>query len=580
MKKTSLISFSILFILFILLTQCSFSQSNSRKSRRFFQKTQNPNSYIYPADSSVISKLDWWKGLKVGLMLTWGTYVEWGIIESWTLISEDMSWNHRVGPYADDYAVYKKEYERNQTFFNPVNFNPDTWATAAKNAGIRYVVFTTKHHDGFCMFDTKQTDYSVTDIKCPFSNDPRANITKEVFKAFRNKGIGIGAYFSKPDWYNNNFWWRYFVPGEIYPNYSTTKYPNVWKNFKNFTFNQIKELMIEYGSIDILWLDGGWICPRTPYDINMPAIANMARSYQQGLIMVDRYAVDFEDYLTPEDTIPPAPLGVPWETCRPIAVSWPWTPYNVFKPTFRLIHNLIEVVAKGGNILFATGPDPNGELDTATCNRLQQIGEWMDVNKSGIYETSYTTPFSSPPKIYFTAKNDTMFAFYLADSLQNIIPPQITWNNIYPEANSHVYLLGYEQPLHWTINGNTTTVTIPPNLQTNPPCLYAWTFMFKRGTVNIRNITSEIPKTYKLYQNYPNPFNPSTNINFDLPTGKNVQIKIFDILGKEVTTLANEKLNAGSYSVIWEAVNYPSGTYFCQLKSGNYSEIIKMILIK
>src|SRR6202012_5378865 len=128
-------------------------------------------------------------------------------------------------------------------------------------AGMRYVVFTTKHHDGFCMFDTHETDYKMTSPRTPFSSNPRANVAFEVLKAFRTAGFGIGAYFSKPDWHSNDYWWSYFPPLNRNVNYDPAKYPARWTAFKDYTYNQIKELMSGYGHMDILWLDGGWVCP-------------------------------------------------------------------------------------------------------------------------------------------------------------------------------------------------------------------------------------------------------------------------------------------------------------------------------
>src|ERR1700712_4718507 len=167
---------------------------------------QEKNSYVKPTDGLVLQKLDNWQDIKFGLLMHWGTYSQWGVVESWSICPEDEGWTQRKGPYAADWYQYVKAYENLQTTFNPVKFNPEKWAAAAKDAGMKYVVFTTKHHDGFCMFDTKQTDYKITSKLTPFSSNPRSNIAKEVFSAFREKGFMIGAYFSKPDWHSNDFW--------------------------------------------------------------------------------------------------------------------------------------------------------------------------------------------------------------------------------------------------------------------------------------------------------------------------------------------------------------------------------------
>ena len=228
----------------------------------------------------------------------WGTYSQWGVVESWSICPEDEGWTQRRGPYSADWYTYLKAYENLQTTFNPVKFNPERWAAAAKDAGMKYVVFTTKHHDGFCMFDSKETDYKITGSKSPFANNPKANVAKEVFSAFRNQGFMTGAYFSKPDWNTKDYWWRYFPPKDRNVSYDPKKYPQRWEDFKTFTYNQIQELMTGYGSMDILWLDGGWVRPKSSIDttvewqrtithnqdIDMPKIAAMARTHQPGLL--------------------------------------------------------------------------------------------------------------------------------------------------------------------------------------------------------------------------------------------------------------------------------------------------------
>ena len=226
------------------------------------------DNYIVPRDTLVQQKLARWQDLKFGLLMHWGTYSEWGIVESWSICPEDEGWTQRRGPFASNYFEYVKAYESLQTTFNPTEFNPQKWAAAAKDAGMKYVVFTTKHHDGFCMFDTKETDYKITSPKTPFSTNPKANVTKEIFDAFRKDGFMVGAYFSKPDWHCPYYWWPYFPPKDRNVNYDPKKYPDRWNDYKNYTYNQIKELMTGYGGVDILWLDGGWIRPLSTIDLN------------------------------------------------------------------------------------------------------------------------------------------------------------------------------------------------------------------------------------------------------------------------------------------------------------------------
>ena len=137
--------------------------------------------YVPETDPLIINKIGEWQNIKFGLLMHWGSYSQWGIVESWSLCPEEYGWCVRKsGSNPNDYNVYKKEYEALKDTFNPYKFNPDKWAKAAKNAGMKYVVFTTKHHDGFSMFDSKYTNYKVTNTRSPFSKNPKKNITKEI----------------------------------------------------------------------------------------------------------------------------------------------------------------------------------------------------------------------------------------------------------------------------------------------------------------------------------------------------------------------------------------------------------------
>ena len=166
------------------------------------QAKSQQQQYFPDPDPLIQKRLEEWKDLKFGLLMHWGPYSQWGIVESWSICPEDLSWatggRKKDAPFA--YNDYLKEYEKLKTSFNPIQFNPEKWAIAAKDAGMKYMVFTTKHHDGFCMFDSKYTDYKITGKTCPFSTHPRSNITREIFSAFRKENFWIGAYFSKPGW--------------------------------------------------------------------------------------------------------------------------------------------------------------------------------------------------------------------------------------------------------------------------------------------------------------------------------------------------------------------------------------------
>ncbi|WP_153800499.1 alpha-L-fucosidase [Foetidibacter luteolus] len=453
------------------------------------------DNYILPADTLVQQKLSRWQDVKFGLMMHWGTYSKWGIVESWSICPEDEGWTVRRGPYSASYTEYVKAYENLQTSFNPVQFNPEKWAAAAKEAGMKYVVFTTKHHDGFCMFDTKETDYKITDSKTPFSTNPKSNIAKEVFNAFRNEGFMTGAYFSKPDWHTPFYWWPYFPPKSRNVNYDPKKYPEKWNSFKQFTYNQIKELMTGYGSMDILWLDGGWVRPyssidtsvewqRTiPYnqDIDMANIAGMARSYQPGLLVVDRtVSGEFENYVTPEQTVPTEPVFHPWESCITMGNSWSYVPDDSYKSANSLVHLLARIISRGGNLLLNIGPSPDGDWSDSAYARLKDIGAWMKVHSEAVYNTIPMAPYEKDNLLFLQSKDKKQLYIYVLSPENDekvILPASITLNKFFLNRGSSIKLLDAPGAnIKWqTVNDN-TVIKLPAKLHNKQVGRYAAVF--------------------------------------------------------------------------------------------------------
>ncbi|MFB2119552.1 alpha-L-fucosidase [Parapedobacter sp. 2B3] len=449
--------------------------------------------YVPPSDPLVQQNLAEWQDLKFGLFMHWGTYSQWGIVESWSLCPEDEGWTVRRGPHAENYFDYVKAYENLQTTFNPIQFNPEKWAEAAKQAGMKYVVFTTKHHDGFAMFDTKHSDYKITDPKTPFSANPKANVAKEIFSAFRTDGFKIGAYFSKPDWHSDDYWWPYFPPKDRNVNYDPVKYPERWENFKQFTYNQIEELMTDYGKMDILWLDGGWVRPfatvdttvewqrtiKVEQDIDMARIAGMARKHQPGILVVDRTVPgEFENYVTPEQTVPEEPLNIPWESCMTMGGSWSYVPHDTYKPARQIVHTLIKIVSRGGSYLLNIGPGPHGDWDPAAYQRLEEIGTWMSVNSEGIYSTRSIAPFAEQNLYYTQHKSgNASYVFYLSNDDQDEVslPDKLRFTVPEGKAIKRVELLGVGE-VSFKRTDDTLEVSIPKSKQQNSGIRYAATF--------------------------------------------------------------------------------------------------------
>ncbi len=431
---------------------------------------EKSNPYVPVTDSLVVRKLDAWQDWKFGFMMHWGAYSQWGVVESWSICSED--WCKR--PPGTNYVDYKRKYEALPKTFNPIGFDPDVWANVAKNAGMKYVVFTTKHHDGFSMFDTKLTDYRITAPDVSFHTNPRANVANEVFAAFRKQSFGIGAYFSKPDWHHQDYWSPEWATPNRDVNYDTREYPERWKKFVAFVHGQVDELTSEYGSVDILWLDGGWVNPTAhpnaivggqdvpwPQDIDMPGLAALARKNQPGLIVVDRaVGGPYENYRTPEQQIPDRPLPYPWETCMTLGNSWSYAPEDHYKSARQVVHMLVDIVAKGGNYLLNVGPDPTGELPTAAVARLAEIGAWMQNNGEAIYATRPVAPYRDGKLCFTRGKDSAVYAIYLLDEGE-AVPGTIALKNIVPAPGATVRLLGYDTEFKWQRDGVGARITVP-----------------------------------------------------------------------------------------------------------------------
>lgn len=438
------------------------------------QNTLHPSSnlYEYPKDPLVAQKLEQWRDQKFGMIIHWGVYAVPGIIESWSICNEDWITRDSASRYDD----YKKWYWGLSEKFNPTKFDPDQWAQAAKNAGMKYVVFTTKHHDGFNMFDTQFSDYKISNG--PFKENPKADVAKYVFDAFRKQNMMIGAYYSKPDWHSQYFWWDLYATPNRNVNYDIRKHPWRWNQFINYTHNQIDELTSKYGNVDILWLDGGWVRPRSTVteevlawgapipdfdqEINMPKLAEKARKNQPGILIVDRTVHgEFENYRTPEQAVPKVMSHDPWESCITLGGAWSYVPNDQFKSTENVIHLLVEIVAKGGNLLLGVGPTPEGLLLDEQIKKLEEIGNWLKINGEGIYETRAIDNFKNN-STYFTASKDgkQIYAIQLLGK-ESQLTETVQWEGKEPTKNSKMYILGQEKPLKWEVKDGKITVKLP-----------------------------------------------------------------------------------------------------------------------
>jgi len=429
-------------------------------------------------EERLAARLEWFQDLRFGFFVHFGIYSQWGCIESWPLVAADTwarpddlpAWVER----GKDLERFQRDYRALNTTFNPMRLDPKAWAAAAKDAGMKYFVFTTKHHDGFSMFDTRQTDYRITHPDCPFSRDPRANVTKVLFDAFRAEGFGIGAYFSKSDWHHPGYWSPGTPAKDRNPNYDTLKETERWAGFVKFVHGQVEELMTGYGPIDILWLDGGQVRPPRQ-DIRMDDLAAMARRHQPGLIIVDRtVGGKYEDYRTPEQEVPDKPLDGVWESCITMGKQWSYKPDDRYKSVRELVHLLVDVVAKGGNLLLNVGPQPDGQLPPPALERMRAIGAWMRVNGEAIHGTRPVAPYKEG-RVCLTKKGGAVYAILLAGEGEEAPPARVALKSLRPKPGSTVRLLGFG-PVPWKEDGTGVVLEVPEAAEKSPPCRDAFVF--------------------------------------------------------------------------------------------------------
>ncbi len=314
----------------------------------------------------------WFDQARFGMFIHWGPASQHGWELSWPLVGG-------VGALPNSQNVGVNEYHAAATTFNPVKFDARELARTARRAGMQYGVLTSKHHDGFAMFHTRQSDWSVE--HSPFKRD----IVREYTDAFRAEGLKVGLYFSLLDWHHPDY--PAFVETDKPYRWGQWRRstPEQWNRFVEFMFAQMRELLTNYGKIDLLWFDGGW--ERTPEEWKSREFVAMIRSLQPGVIINDRIP-GHGDYQTPEQAVPPKPIEGPWETCLTINNSWGYNPSDTdLKSTRTLIHTLCEVAGKGGNLLLNVSPMGDGTLPIEHRERLDAIGEWMSRNAEAIVGT-------------------------------------------------------------------------------------------------------------------------------------------------------------------------------------------------
>lgn len=437
-----------------------------------------PKSYVAPKDPMVAKSLEQFQDMKLGFMIHFAPYVQLGIMASWPLCDElkNNQWSQQKIDWTDDMHEFKKQYWDLASSFNPGCLDPNRFAASVESMGFKYVLLPTKHHDGFCMWDTKYSDYRITNPNFSFATHKYADIFGSLTQACQEQNLKIGAYFSKPDWNHEGFWsdtYKLSTECERMPDYDVTSDPERWDRFRKFTENQMLEIVSNYPTIDIMWLDGGQVRPDLNLDIDMNSIASKMREFNEGLIVVDRtVSGENENYLTPEEKIPEGYLAVPWESCMTLGSGFDFKFGDVYKTPEVLTSTFVEILCKGGNLALNVSPQPNGELPNRALIVLSDFKEWLDANEQAIYKTRAVSPYYHQG-IGFTKDSDgNVYMFVKPLELDVLVPKHVSVTLDF--ALDEVYYQGHKVEVKY--KDKRQEITMPSNIIDHRRPLY---YVFK-----------------------------------------------------------------------------------------------------
>jgi alpha-L-fucosidase len=388
-RKTMKSLFTKTFIVFWIIVTCSVSFAQLKKE----------------TEEEKTARMKWWTDARFGMFIHWGLYAQ-AARHEWVKQREKLT--------NEDYQKYFEE-------FNPDLFNPTEWARMAKAAGMKYAVITSKHHEGFCLFDSKFTDYKATNT--PIKKD----LLKEWVEAFRAEGLKVGFYYSLLDWHHPDY-----AIDRRHPQMPATEeeYTKLNKDrdmnkYRQYIKDQVKELLTNYGKIDIIWLDYSITPPhgKNRNDWDSENLLKMVRELQPGIIVNDRLDLDDVeggwDFKSPEQYKPDEwvkvnGVRVPWETCQTFSGSWGYYRDEMtWKDNKQLLELLIEMVSKGGNLLLNVGPTARGTFDYRAQERLKAMGEWMKYNGRSIYGCTQAPDEYKAPANTLLTYNPTTKRLYI-----------------------------------------------------------------------------------------------------------------------------------------------------------------------
>lgn len=422
-------------------------------------------NYLKESEAAKTQRMQWWQDATFGMFIHWGLYaVPAGEYNGKSGGAEWIMETHNI-PTA--------EYEKYAAQFDPEKFDAKKWVEIAKSAGAKYIVITSKHHDGFSLWDSKVTKYDIMDAT-PFKRD----ILKELSDACKAAGIKFGLYHSIMDWHQ--------------PNANPKQKPEVAPDFNKYREEYLKpqlaELIKKYDPT-ILWFDGEWIPEWTEeqgkdlynYLRNLKPsliINNRVGKGRSGMEGMNKYEHAAGDFGTPEQEILKTNSQEYWESCMTINNNWGFAKYDHnWKSAQTLIDNLVDVAAKDGNYLLNVGPTAEGEIPAPSVERLGEMGKWLAINKEAIYATNGLENYKQGDNIRFTQSKDSKNTYVVFNKFDN---NELVLTEVQPKDGSKVYMLGVNKPLEWTKSNGSVVVKLPTDL----PCKYAWTLKIQRNSSN------------------------------------------------------------------------------------------------
>ncbi|AHG93142.1 glycoside hydrolase family 29 (alpha-L-fucosidase) (plasmid) [Gemmatirosa kalamazoonensis] len=403
------------------------------------------------------ARMQWWREARFGMFIHWGLYA----VPAGSYKGERLP---NIGEWIMNNAhIPVAEYEQFAQRFDPEQFDADAWARTAKAAGMKYIIITSKHHDGFAIFDSKVSRYDIVDAT-PYHRDA----LKALAAAAHREGLKFGVYYSIMDWHHPD------AQAPNYPEYNsrTKTNPNFARYVETYMKPQLRELVTQYPEIDVLWFDGEWIPDWS--DAQGKALYDWLRTLKPSLIINNRVGHSRNgmqgmsasgdapgDFGTPEQQVPPEGLpGIDWETCMTMNDTWGFKSYDDdWKDTKTLVRTLVDVASKGGNLLLNVGPTAQGLIPAPSVSRLREMGDWMRANGNGesIYGTT-ASPFGLPAWGRYTTKGAKVYA-HVFDWPKD---RKLTLTGV-TKRPSRVSLLVDGKPLDVTQGaGGAFVVTLPP----------------------------------------------------------------------------------------------------------------------